>query len=204
MRIRLFEEFNNGSTLFIIDVQKSFRKFFNEKYLYYLNEYCQEFSKVYQVFDNHIDGKDLDKDYLYSETPQVPVHKDLYRFPNQIDLIEKRYNYDVTVDFYQQILDKKTYQKIKSLESNRKLKRGDFFKTKEGTIIVFIGNKHRWYHCPKKLFNILQKFSGKEITMVGGSDSECFLDIETTAISLGVNVKRNYKFIYSASHCPIK
>jgi hypothetical protein len=40
--------------------------------------------------------------------------------------------------------------------------------------------------------------------MVGGSDMECFLDVETAANSLGVKVKRNFKYIYSASHCPIK
>ena len=40
--------------------------------------------------------------------------------------------------------------------------------------------------------------------MVGGSDAECFLDVETAAKVFGVEVKRNFKFIYSASSCPIK
>jgi hypothetical protein len=204
MKIKLFEDFNNESILFIVDVQKSFRKFFNEKYLYELNKYCQEFSKVYQIWDNHIDGKSVDKDYLYDENPDIPVHSDLYHFPNQVDLIEKRYNYNVNIDFYKKVLDNETYKKVKDLEINKKLKRGDYFDTKEGTIIVYIGNNHKWYHCPKKLFNILTELSGRKIIMVGGSDSECFLDIETTAISLGVKIKRDYKFIYSASHCPIK
>lgn len=205
MRLKLFNEYkNSNSILFIIDVQKSFRKFFNEKYLYELNNYCKNFSKVYQIWDNHIDGKDPDSSYLYDSNPNIPVHKDLYRFPNQVELIEKRYNYDVDVDFYKKILTKDTYLKIKELESTNSLKRGNFFETKNGTIIIYIGNNHKWYHCPKKLFNILKNLSGESITMVGGSDSECFLDIETTAKSLGVIVNRDFKFIYSANHCPIK
>lgn len=40
--------------------------------------------------------------------------------------------------------------------------------------------------------------------MAGGSDSECFLDVEVAAKIFGVIVKRNFKYIYSATHCPIQ
>ena len=54
------------------------------------------------------------------------------------------------------------------------------------------------------MYNLFTDLKGKEITIVGGSSEECLLDVITAATSLGVIVKPNYKFIYSAVHCPIK
>jgi len=202
MYIKRFESFSDVDTLMIVDVQKSFRKFFTEMYVNELKKYCHNFKNVYQIFDNHVDGKQVDKDYLYQSSPDVPVHDDLYHFPNQRDIIEKRYNYDVDIDFYKKILSKNVYDEIKSKEG--KLQKGNYFLTNEGTIIVFIGNRHQWFHCPIKLYKLLSGMSGKEITIVGGADSECLEDVVTTAESLGVKVKRDHKYIYSANHCPIK
>jgi hypothetical protein len=200
--LKLFENFEkSNSTLLVVDVQKSFKKFFNEMYLNELKKYCNNFSEVYQLWDNHIHGKNPDKDYLYDHNPDIPVNDDLYTFPNQKDLIEKRYNYDVDADFYKKILSKEVYQQIKSQENT--LKKGQYFPTKEGTIIVFIGNNHQWFQCPVKLYNLFQKLKDKEVTIVGGADSECLEDVVTTAEALGVNIKRDWKYIYSANHCPI-
>jgi hypothetical protein len=172
-------------------------------YLNELKKYCKQFDIVYQIFDNHVDGKNVDKDYLYEENPDIPIHKDLYHFSNQKDIIEKRYNYDVDVDFYKQILDKDIYEEIKKKQNSNELKRGDIFETKIGTAIVYIGNNHKWFQVPKKLFRMLNDLKGEEVVIVGGSDSECLEDIVTTAETLGVKIKRNHKFIYSANHCPI-
>lgn len=209
--IKKFNEFNLGPILIIVDVQRSFSKFFNDEYLKQLKEYCNKFNQVYQIFDNHVDGKNVDKDYLYDEDPEVILHHDLYSFPNQKDVIEKRYNYDVTADFYKKILDEKTYDEIKFKEENDELKIGDYFKTNEGTIIVFIGNKHRWYHVPKKLYKMFLSISeaqkengGQKIILVGGAIGECLKDIEVTAKTLGVKLELNKKFLYSATDCPIK
>lgn len=202
--IKTFENHSNESTLIIVDVQKSFSKYFTEMYIHKLKEYCKQFSNVYQIWDNHVDGKKVDKDYLYDDNPEIPIHDDLYHFPNQKDLIEKRYNYDVDVDFYKKILDKEVYNEISEKEDNKSLKKGDFFPTKEDTIIVYIGNNHKWFHVPVKLYDILKKLKGKEVIIVGGADSECLEDIVTTGESLGVKVKRNHKYIYSANHCPIR
>jgi hypothetical protein len=200
-----FENFNQkGDVLIIVDVQKSFRKFFTEMYLNELKKYCKNFKSVYQIFDNHIDGKNVGVDYLYNDNPEIPIHPDLYTFQNQIDIIEKRYNYDVDADFYKKILDKKIYNEISKKEEKGLLKKGDIYKTKEGTIITYIGNKHKWFHCPKKLYNILNSLKDKSIEIVGGSDSECLDDVFTTAESLGVKIKRNHRYIWSANHCPIK
>ena len=197
-------ENNKNDVLLIIDVQKSFRKFFSELYLNELKKYCNNFSKVYQIWDNHIDGKKIDKDYLYDNNPEIPIHQDLYEFPNQIDIIEKRYNYNVDIDFYKKILDKNTYDSVKNMELKNELKKGDIFPTKESTILTYIGNNHKWFHCPKKLYNLFLSLKESKIVIVGGSDSECLDDIFTTAESLGLNISRNYKYIWSANHCPIK
>jgi len=170
-------------------------------YINELKKYCQNFQNVYQIFDNHVDGKNVDKDYLYDESPDIPVHDDLYHFPNQKDIIEKRYNYDVDVDFYKRVLDKKVYDEIKSKEKT--LKRGNYFPTTEGTIIIYIGNNHQWFHVPIKLYKLFTSLKGQEITLVGGADSECLEDIITAGESLGVRIKRDHKYIYSANHCPI-
>ena len=201
--LKTFESYNQD-TLIIVDVQKSFKKFFSEMYLNELKKYCNNFNNVYQIWDNHIDGKNVEKDYLYDENPDIPIHKDIYHFPNQKDLIEKRYNYDVDVDFYKKILNKEVYNDIFDKEEKKLLKKGDIFSTKEGTIITFINNKHVWFHCPIKLYELLKELKGREVTIVGGADSECLEDVVTTAESLGVKIKRDYKFIYTATSCPIK
>jgi hypothetical protein len=206
--ITLFENFNSDSSiLIIVDVQKSFKKFFNDNYLSELNEYAKKFKKVYQIFDNHHEGKSVDKDYLYDEDPNLDNLHDLYSFPNQKELIEKRYNYDVDVDFYKKILDEEVYNQIVSREG--KLKQGEYFPTTEGTVIVYIGNNHQWFHVPKKLYEIFQELKQAQsenlkIEIVGGASGECLEDIITAAKSLGLVIQRNPKFIYSASFCPIK
>jgi len=50
----------------------------------------------------------------------------------------------------------------------------------------------------------LKSLKDKEVTIVGGADSECLEDVVTTAESLGVKIKRDYKYIYTANSCPIK
>lgn len=202
--IKSFESHSNNTTLIIVDVQKSFRKFFTEIYVHKLKEYCKQFTNVYQIFDNHIDGPNVDKDFLYDKNPDVTVNGDLYTFPNQTDLIEKRYNYDVDADFYKKILDRKTYKTIKEKEQKKQLKRGDIFRTTENTHIVYIGNNHQWYHIPKKLYSLFTKLKGQEVIVTGGSQNECLTDIVVAGESLGVIMKQDHRYIYSANHCPIK
>lgn len=202
--IKKFESYESSDTLIIVDVQRSFKKYFTEMYINQLTKYCGSFKNVYQIFDNHIDGKNVDKDYLYEEDPDVPVHSDLYTFPNSKDIVEKRYNYDVDSNFYKKILDKDVFLKISDMEEKKTLKKGDMFPTKKGTHIIYIGNNHKWHHISKKLYNLLTSLKGKSVVIVGGSDSECLEDIYICSLKLGVNIKRNWKFIYTATSCPIK
>ena len=207
--IHRFEKFGSTteSILLIVDVQPSFKKFFTDNYVQSLKKYCRNFESVYQIFDNHHKGKNVDKDYLYDEDHDVNISNDLYVFPNQKDVIEKRYNYKVNADFYKKILDDEIYQKIKDNENQ--LTKGEYFPTTEGTIIVFIGNNHKWFHVPKKLYEIFQDLKEAQsgsgtITVVGGASGECLEDIVTTCESLGLKIDKNLNFIYTATNCPIK
>lgn len=201
--IKTFEKFeNSGKILMIVDVQKSFKKFFNDLYVNELKKYCNKFDTVYQLFDNHVDGKNVDKDYLYDREEEAQTdHKDLYDFPNQIDVIEKRYRYNVSLDFFKKIIDSKTFAQMKSKEEKNQLKVGDIVTTKMGTILVFINNNHRWFECPKKLYDIFQQLKGKEVIIVGGAREECLKDVVVAAEALGVIVKINFIFTYSATQC---
>jgi hypothetical protein len=215
--LKTFEKWNikPDDILIIVDVQKSFKKFFTEKYIHELKKYCEKFNRVYQIWDNHVDGKNVDKDYLYDEDPEIPVHKDLYHFPNQKDLIEKRYNYDVNADFFKPVLDTDVYEDVKEKEDKNELVKGDSFPTKEGTMIIYIGNNHKWYHLPKKLHDLFIQITEaqsvneelgevRDVILVGGADRECLEDVEEAARVMGVKLKRNENFIYSATFCPIK
>ena len=78
--IKIFEDYNKDGILIIVDVQRSFKSFFTDNYLSELNKYCLKFDKVYQIFDNHVDGKNPDKDYLYDSDPDIENKKDLEIF----------------------------------------------------------------------------------------------------------------------------
>lgn len=190
--------------IIIVDVQKSFSKYFTQMYVNQLQKHCQNFQNVYLIWDNHHLGRNVDKDYLYEDEPEIPISDEFYDFPNLKEIIQKRYNYDVDVNFYKKILDEDVYHKILELEEKNQLKKGDFFKTNQETIIVYIGNNHKWFHCGKKLYQLLNSLKGKEVEIVGGSSEECLLDIVTCAESLGVKIKTNFKFVWSPSHCSIK
>ena len=199
-----YKNFNKDSTLLIIDVQKSFSEFFTDNFVKQLKDYCKGFDKVYQIYDNHVEGKNPDKEYLYDEDPDSPISGDMYTFPNQVDVIEKRYRYDVEIDFFKDELTSDLYKKIREREKNNDIKVGEYFETKNGTLLVFINNNHNWFECPRKLYDLLESWKGTNVVLVGGADRECLTDVEVTAKSLGVKVKRNDNYIYSALHCPIK
>lgn len=202
MNIKRFESFNKD-ILIVVDVQKSFSKFFTKRYVSEVKKYCESFDIVYQIFDNHHEGQS-DSNYLYHEYPELDNLDDIYHFPNVKEVIEKRYNYNVNVDFYKKILSKDLYTKISKLEKSNNIRRGDYFKTNEGTIIVYIGNNHKWFHVPLKLFKILNNNIGKRVYIIGGSNSECLDDVYISGLSLGVNIIKDNRYIYSATNCPIK
>lgn len=201
MNIKRFESFGKD-ILIVVDVQKSFSKFFTNKYVSEVKKYCQNFDIVYQIYDNHHEN-DKNTDYLYHEYPELDNLDDLYNLPNVKEVIEKRYNYNVSVDFYKKILSKDVYNRISNLEKSKRIKKGDYFKTSEDTIIVYIGNNHKWFHVPLKLYKILSDNIGKRVCIIGGSNSECLEDVYISGLSLGVNMIKDNNYIYSATNCPI-
>jgi hypothetical protein len=201
--INTFESNRTDDILIIVDVQKSFKKYFTDNYVKELKKYCNEFDEVFQIWDNHINGK-VGNEYLFDHDPEINIGQDLYHFPNQTEIIEKRYNYDVSVDYYKKILDKNTYDNIKKKESNDKLIKGEMFKTTKGTAIVYIGNNHKWFQIPKKLYKRLSNDKYRRYVIVGGSDTECLEDVYISSKSIGVDISRNKGYIYSGKNCPIK
>jgi len=187
-----------GRVLLIVDVQGSFSKFFNEKYLNGLFDYCKQFDKVYQIFDNHPEGPYPDVDYLYANAPSGPAQNDLYTFPNETDKIEKRYLYNANVDTFKKILSEGDYTKIKELEQSKQLKLGDKFAAAGDTEIVYVGNKHGWYHIPKRMLELFGELKNTPIEIVGGSHGECLLDIQAAAKAHGLKTFVNEKYVYSA------
>jgi len=195
---------SNTTNLIIVDVQKSFRKFFTEMYVNQLQKYAKQFTNVYVIYDNHYQGKNVDKDYLYDEVQDELDKDEVYKFKDGQELIEKRYQYDVDADFYRKILDKETYKIVKEKEKKNQLKVGELYMTTEGTAIVYIGNNHQWYHVPKRLYELFLDLKGQVVTIVGGSNGECIRDVEVAAEAMGVIIKEDLGYIYSASYCPIK
>lgn len=201
MRLFKFFQYNEkveNRILLVVDVQKSFKKFFTDNYVSAIENYTKEFKKVYYIWDNHSKGKDVGTDYLYKANVKSNT-TDLYSFNNVTEYIEKRYNYDVNADYYKNIVDSSTLDAMSG-----KLKRGDLFKTKFGTYIVYVGNNHRFFHIPKKLADMVEENKLSEIEVIGGSSNECLLDVCVAIRALGGKVKTNYDYIYSGSNCPIK
>ncbi len=112
-------------------------------------------------------------------------------------------------------MDTDVYEDVKEKEDKNELVKGDSFPTKEGTMIIYIGNNHKWYHLPKKLHDLFIQITEaqsvneelgevRDVILVGGADRECLEDVEEAARVMGVKLKRNENFIYSATFCPIK
>ncbi len=195
--VHKFNSFSN-KVLLIVDIQKTFEKFFTPNYIKEVSKYCKEFSEVYQIWDNHNINNSVD--YLYDKNPKTPNSNLFWKFPNQVDVIEKRYNYNVSLKFYRPIIDKDIYQKM----IGKKLSTGEIIPTTEGTIIVYVGNNHKFFHIPKKLYNVFSNLNSKQVTIIGGSDSECLQDIFTAGVSMGLKIQRNEEYIYTSTNCPIK
>lgn len=229
--LKTFESFAtiDDTVLFVVDIQPSFNNYFSDNYLEEVKKYCEKFSEVYQIFDNHIDGKDVDSDYLYSLHPIINTKEELYTFPNQKDILEKRYLYDVDSDYFRNIIDEKTLAKMEKLEKDNKLTEGMMFKTKYNTIVVYTGNNHQFFHCGLKLYYLLLdiKKQGKNIELIGGAhrsmyqtlssdvntdkkiNSECIWDIYCACDAIvgqknHNKCKINLKYTYSAKGSIIK
>lgn len=198
------EEFDKTRILFIVDVQKYFEEYLTDTYIKELQKYSKKFDKVYQIWDNHFIGDVSDYSYNTNPNPIIPDNIDTYSMYNNIDLIEKRYYYlkDVNIsDFFKERVNDDT---LEYLNNTTEFKKGDSFKTKENTTVIFVDNNHVWFEVPIKLERIISNINNDKsnITIVGGSDGECLLDITNTFDYLKCDYRLNYNYIYSAKSCP--
>lgn len=189
---------HSQKTLLIVDVQRGFSKYFNDDYLKALRDHCKNYDTVYQIYDNHPNGKPENLDYLYDDDHKGGAQADLYDFPNEKEKIEKRYLYNVRLSYFKKVLPDEDYKRAHHLASSGKLKKGNMYNTAGGTQIVYVGNNHGWYHVPAKMVEFFKAHKNKSVEIVGGSQGECLEDILVAAIANGVNAKVNNRFVYSA------
>lgn len=196
--LKIFEDFED-KVLIIVDVQKSFKKYFNDIYLEELKKYASEFTEVYQIYDNHIFDKP-GTDFMFSNNPVKPIFDELYNF-NEVDIVEKRYHNEHHLVYYKPYLSNEVYRTIVEKQKNNLLKVGDMFDTKHGTKIIFVNHKHMWFHITKKMMNLFSKLKGRKIVLVGGAIDHCLKDIEISMETFGLDISIQHKFIYSGTYC---
>lgn len=181
---------NHDNILIIVDVQSNFKKYFPKdpnNYLKKLDNYCDEFSTVYQIWDSNSGSKPT------------------YKFKNQKDLIEKKYGVKKFYSKYKggfkewiyYIFDDQTLERFNSHKN--KFKEGDAFKIKDkNEFLIYIGNNHKWFYVNEELVDLFQKLRGKKVIVVGGASEECILDIYIALKSFNVHPVYNHQHIYSA------
>lgn len=203
-RFSFLENVTQNEILFIVDVQKSYAEFFTDNYVKQLQNYCKTYSRVYQIWDNHIDGDVSNNNYATNPNPKIPIDFDLYKMPNTKTYIEKRYFYLEDVKLLDFFNDRISDEVKEELEKKESFVKGDFFKTKEGTTVIFVDNNHVWFEIPIKLERIVNDIVdlNQTVTLVGGADGECLLDIITAFEHLGLKYSLDHSYIYGATHCP--
>lgn len=187
---------NAGLDILIVDVQEPFKEYFGDEYVIKLNEYCQDYKRVYQIWDS---TKATQADYI---------------FPNQVAEYEKKYGGKLNINDVEQIFTEPMWDVVKKkLEAIPTT--GDMFETSTGESFIYCGGKtldnkigHSWFLCPKELMLLFKSFKKQErhIILVGGAGSpennhtlngECLYDIYLTLKTLGVNVEINNDLVYS-------
>lgn len=179
---RVFEkkQKNAGIDIVICDVQETFHKFFGDEYLEKLKEYCEDYKRVFQIWDD----KSTDK-------PD-------YDFPNQVGTYSKSYGKELCVDdvklYFPESMWQTVFDRLESVPD-----RGDMFETLQGDTFVFVDSKHKWFMCPKTLMTLFKSIKTQErhVILVGGAEHECIEDIYVTMQALDVNVEYNPEYVYS-------
>ena len=154
------------------------------------------------MWDNHIDGDVSSRNYATNPNPKIPIDFDLYKMPNTTTYVEKRYFYLDNIKLLEFFKDRIDDETVSFLEKDS-FKKGDYFKTLEGTTMIYVENKHEWFEVPIKLENIIinLKDDNKSVILVGGAEGECLLDISYTFDFYGLDYSMNHEYIYSATSC---
>lgn len=178
---KILEAKTDGIDLVIVDVQEGFKKFFGEAYLEALNEFCEGYNRVFQIYDiNKLDYTD-------------------YTFPNQVLSISKKYGSKLNEEDVLYLFSKPLQEIILNKFKTGFFER-DMFETINGDYWVYIDGKHKWFFCTKELADLFKGFvkQSRKIILVGGAANECLKDIFVTMKALGVNVEYNLDLVYSS------
>lgn len=182
---------NHDDILFVVDVQSEFEEFIPKNFVKKLNKYCKEFENVYQIWDSN------------------KSKKPTYKFPNQIEAIEKQFGvkkYYKKLDggmreWFYNIFGEQDGENIFKKFKSKKIKEGDKFKLKDkNEYLVYIDNDHNWFYVNNKFLNILKKLKGKSIIITGGAGGECIKDIDVSAKSFGLYPIYNHEYVYDATY----
>lgn len=188
---KIFEASRNkkfdGTDLIIVDVQEEFKKYFNDTYIEKLKEYCEDFNRVFQIFDTH-----------KSKTTD-------YTFPNQVLTIPKLYGGKLDEEDIPYLFTEPMQSTIK-LKFEQGFNERDILETINGDYYIYIGGKHKWFICKPGMANLFKKFAKQErkIILAGGAANECLHDIYVTLKAFNVDVEYNFEFIYSSKGCNIQ
>jgi hypothetical protein len=164
---------NHDGILLIVDVQKEFENFIPQGFINALFEYCNEFNKVYQIWDSN------------------KTNKKSYKFPNEINNYVKKYG-----TTFSNVLEDVVEYLNKEYPN---AKEGDKFKFKDNdSYVVKVINNHNWFYIPEKIVDFFEKMKNKNIILVGGADNECLKDVFIALQSFNVCPVYNHKYIYSA------
>jgi len=183
-----FEALDNSRALIIVDVQESFSKYINDEYLDALFKYCENFGRVYQIFDN-----------IDQESPS-------WEFPNQYFVCDKRYGPKPLKEWDDKDL-KQEFHEV-DLERNKNIiaapKIGDNLLAKDNSVWLYVGNNHGWFRLEKDLHKMLKELKkfDQDPVIVGGADNECLEDIIVACKYVGLRPNTDYKYIYSVNFCP--
>jgi len=179
---RVFEkkQKNAGIDIVICDVQELFHKFFGDEYLEKLIEYCEDYKRVFQIWDD-----------TSSDAPD-------YDFPNQVGTYSKSYGGELMADDVESCFPEPMWQTVfDKLDAGPN--RGDMFDTIHGYTYVYVDGSHQWFICSKELLSLFKsmKTQERQVILVGGAENECIEDIYVTMQAVGVNVEYDTQYVYS-------
>lgn len=174
--------------LIIVDVQKSFTRFFpTETYVEDIMDYAKKFS-VIQIWDTTNDKK-----------PD-------YHFPNTIVEISKKYGDQLEEDCLDLFLPYQQ-EEIKDKLDKNSFQRYDNYIDKYGDTWIYVDSNHKWFICPSKIITYFNTLINKNITLIGGAGNkngyhnaggECLYDIQVVLELLRLPYELNDNFIYHA------
>ena len=165
--------------LIVVDVQQEFSDHIPINLVKNLQDYSKNFKHVYQIYD----------------TNKVPM-KPLYKFENDKNKVCE----NIPKRFGHKWFDDNLLKYIETIKKQKDFNTGKLFKVGDTDTFVLYNDKHnhKWFFINNELVNLCRKLEGKNITVVGGADHECLLDVFLMFKRFGINPTYNHKYIYSA------